>query len=50
MELRNKIDVVVPIYNAYLELKNCLKSLELHQKGINKVILINDASKQFHPI
>jgi len=44
MELTKKIDVVVPIYNAYNVLINCLKSLKKHQNKINQVILINDAS------
>lgn len=44
MELRVKIDVVVPIYNAYTVLVNCLKSLKSFQHGINQVLLINDAS------
>jgi GT2 family glycosyltransferase len=37
-----KIDVIVPIYNAYDAVKNCLLSLEKHNSG--NVILINDAS------
>lgn len=44
MELENKIDVVIPIYNAYNVLFNCLTSLETNQHDINKVYLINDAS------
>lgn len=44
MGLLNKIDVVIPIYNAYTVLVGCLKSLESNQDGINQVILINDAS------
>lgn len=36
------IDIVVPIYNAYDALNNCLTSLEKHNNG--HVILINDAS------
>lgn len=39
-----KIDIVVPIYNAYNALLNCLKSLEKHQQGADNIILINDAS------
>lgn len=39
-----KIDVVVPIYNAFEVLKNCLKSLQKHQNHINEIFLINDAS------
>ena len=38
------IDVVIPIYNAFDALLNCLDSLEANQKGINNVLLINDAS------
>ena len=39
-----KIDVVVPIYNAFSALKNCLTSLEQNQQHANQIILINDAS------
>jgi GT2 family glycosyltransferase len=39
-----EIDVVVPIYNAYEVLKNCLMNLEKYQINISQVILINDAS------
>lgn len=39
-----KIDVVVPIYNAFEVLKDCLKSLQKYQKHTNKIFLINDAS------
>ncbi len=39
-----KVDIVVPIYNAYDALINCLKSLERHQHGAENIILINDAS------
>jgi len=38
------IDVIVPIYNGVHVLKNCLESLEKHQKGIDNIYLINDAS------
>jgi GT2 family glycosyltransferase len=44
MELVIKIDVVVPIYNAYNVLCDCLESISQNQHFINKVILINDAS------
>ncbi len=37
------IDVVIPIYNAYNALQNCLQSLELHQSGL-QITLIDDAS------
>ncbi len=39
-----KLDVVVPIYNAYEVLQDCLSSLEKYQSEIQQVILINDAS------
>ena len=39
-----KIDVVIPIYNAYNALKKCLISLEQNQQNANRIILINDAS------
>lgn len=39
-----KIDVVVPIYNAFEVVKDCLESLEKYQSDISQVILINDAS------
>ncbi|MBL4661424.1 MAG: glycosyltransferase family 2 protein [Alcanivoracaceae bacterium] len=39
-----KLDVVVPIYNAYTALKNCLASLEKNQYQAENIILINDAS------
>ena len=39
-----KIDVIVPIYNAYAALKNCLASLEENQHQAENIILINDAS------
>ena len=39
-----EIDVVVPIYNAFEVLQECLSSLEEHQSEINTVVLINDAS------
>jgi GT2 family glycosyltransferase len=39
-----KIDVVVPIYNAYDALKNCLLSLQKHQQHAETITLINDAS------
>lgn len=39
-----KIDVVVPIYNAFEVLQDCLSSLEKYQSEIQQVILINDAS------
>jgi GT2 family glycosyltransferase len=38
------VDVVVPIYNAFNALSNCLFSLEKYQSQISKIILINDAS------
>jgi len=39
-----KIDVVVPIYNAYTAVKNCLATLEKNQHQAENIILINDAS------
>jgi GT2 family glycosyltransferase len=39
-----KIDVVVPIYNAYDVLKDCLNSLIKYQTQVSNIILINDAS------
>jgi GT2 family glycosyltransferase len=39
-----KIDVVVPIYNAFNVVRDCLISLEKNQSGISNVLLINDAS------
>ena len=36
------INIIVPIYNAFDAVKNCLMSLEKHNNG--KVTLINDAS------
>lgn len=39
-----KVDVVVPIYNAYEVLKNCLKSLQGYQSSAFQIVLINDAS------
>lgn len=38
------IDVIVPIYNAYEAVKNCLISLSKNSNGINKIYLINDCS------
>lgn len=39
-----KIDIVIPIYNAFEVLKKCLSSLEKNQKQANRIILIDDAS------
>ncbi|MBL4772916.1 MAG: glycosyltransferase family 2 protein [Alcanivoracaceae bacterium] len=39
-----KIDIVVPIYNAYNALNNCLNSLERNQDQAENIFLINDAS------
>ena len=39
-----KLDVVVPIYNAFEVMRDCLSSLEKYQSEIQQVILINDAS------
>lgn len=44
MEINRKIDVVIPVYNAFAVLQNCLASLELYQDGIENIILIDDAS------
>ncbi|MCF6318851.1 MAG: glycosyltransferase family 2 protein [Proteobacteria bacterium] len=41
-----KIDVVVPIYNAFEALQNCLNSLKNNQSNINQIFLINDASTE----
>jgi len=38
------IDIVVPIYNAYDAVKQCLISLEMHDSDANQITLINDAS------
>lgn len=38
------IDIVIPIYNAFDELKDCLKSVENNLEKYIRVILINDAS------
>ena len=38
------IDIVIPIYNAFEELKDCLKSVENNSEKYIRVILINDAS------
>ncbi len=39
-----KIDVVVPVYNAYASVKECLKSLSKHQQPVEKIYLIDDCS------
>ena len=40
-----QIDIIVPIYNAYDELKVCLESLRNHTDlSVNRLILINDNS------
>ena len=39
-----KIDIVVPIYNAYEQTTKCLVSLESYQGTNTNIILINDAS------
>ncbi len=39
-----KIDVVVPIYNAYECVKNCLISLANHQLPVENIYLIDDCS------
>jgi len=44
MEIKNKVDVVIPIYNAFNVLVDCLISLKENQQKINKIILINDGS------
>lgn len=38
------LDIIIPVYNAYDALKNCLASVEKHNAGADNVILINDAS------
>lgn len=41
----SKIDVIVPVYNAMDDVKNCLKSLELYKDGFEiNVIVVNDGS------
>lgn len=39
-----KIDIVVPIYNAYNALKLCLDNLQKCHQGVNSVYLIDDKS------
>lgn len=40
-----RIDVVVPVYNALEDVKKCLNALEIYQDGFNlQVIIVNDAS------
>ncbi len=39
-----KIDVVVPIYNAFDCVRECLISLEEHQQGAENIYLIDDCS------
>lgn len=39
-----KIDVIVPVYNAFEVLQKCLESLEKFKSDINDIIIINDAS------
>jgi GT2 family glycosyltransferase len=40
----NKIDVVVPVYNAYTCVKDCLNSLAEHQQPVDNIYLIDDCS------
>ncbi len=38
------IDIIVPIYNAYDQVKVCVASLLIHSPGNSNIILINDKS------
>ncbi|BDC96129.1 glycosyltransferase [Treponema saccharophilum] len=43
--MRNGIDIIIPIYNAYEDLCKCLESIELHTDlTLDRLILINDKS------
>ena len=45
MLLQNSVDIVIPVYNALDELKDCLDSILKHTNLVsNRVIIINDSS------
>lgn len=45
MSKRNPVDIIIPIYNAYDDIKKCIDSIKLHTDlTLDRVILINDCS------
>ena len=45
--LNNLIDIIIPVYNALDDIKNCLKSIVEHIDSFNiNIIIINDCSNQ----
>lgn len=38
------VDIIVPVYNAFHEVKRCLECLERHTDALHQIILIDDAS------
>jgi GT2 family glycosyltransferase/glycosyltransferase involved in cell wall biosynthesis len=44
IEQAPKISLIIPIYNAYEELQNCLDSVLKHSQIAKRIILMNDAS------
>ena len=43
--MRNGIDIIIPIYNAYEDLEKCLESVERHTDlALDRLILVNDKS------
>lgn len=44
------IDIIIPVYNGYTFLKNCLESVFEHTNISHRIILINDKSKEYQLI
>ncbi len=42
--VKNAIDIIVPVYNAFEETRRCLKQLADHTNSRHRVLLIDDAS------
>lgn len=43
--MRNGIDIIIPVYNAYDDLRKCLSSVERHTNlELDRLILVNDGS------
>jgi hypothetical protein len=43
-KVENRIDIIVPVYNAYSETLRCLRRLATHTDTHHRVILVHDAS------
>ncbi|MBZ1351028.1 glycosyltransferase [Alcaligenaceae bacterium LF4-65] len=47
INLINKVDIIIPVYNAFEDLVECLTRFDLHTPEYSKLIIINDGSTDF---